>query len=345
MAPVGPDAVGGAEHILSYLDRALAAAGHRSLVVACEGSKTAGRLFSAPLPRTAEFNEASHRWTRAAFQAAINRALSSHRVDVIHMHGLDFHEYRLPANIPVLVTLHLPTEWYPAGIWNAYEHRAVFQFVSEAQRASAPPQLRDSPVVPNGVALPPVSVTRKSDFAIAMGRICPEKNLHQALEAGSLADIRVLLGGQVFPYPEHLTYFSSRIEPLLGRATGGPRHEFLGALSAERRREVLQSAKCLLHPTLAPETSSLVAMEAMAAGTSVIAYRSGALTEIVEDGVTGFLVDDVWQMAQAIRNVETIRPEECRKAAERRFSGERMVQRYFELYDMLAGRGGQVRRA
>ncbi len=97
-----------------------------------------------------------------------------------------------------------------------------------------------------------------------------------------------------------------------------------------------------MHPTLAPETSSLVAMEALAAGTPVIAYRSGALPEIVEDGVTGFLVDDVTQMAEAMRAVHTLSPEACRRAAEVRFSEERMVAGYFQLYDkLLAGSAAQ----
>jgi len=110
------------------------------------------------------------------------------------------------------------------------------------------------------------------------------------------------------------------------------RHEFLGSVGAARRQELLAGAKCLLHPTLAPDTSSLVAMEAMAAGTPVIAYRSGALPEIVEHGVTGFMVDNVAEMAEAIRNVDRISPEVCRRTAERRFRKECMVDKYFDLY-------------
>jgi glycosyltransferase involved in cell wall biosynthesis len=96
---------------------------------------------------------------------------------------------------------------------------------------------------------------------------------------------------------------------------------------------------CLLHPTLAPETSSLVAMEALAAGTPVIAYRSGALPEIVDDGVTGFLVNSVQEMAAAIGKVRTISDRACRRAVERRFLKERMVGQYFALYEeLLRGR-------
>jgi hypothetical protein len=110
-APVSPEAVGGAEQILSCLDQALVAAGEISLVVACEGSRSSGKLFSAPLPEREVLEEIDRSWCRKQFQAAIDSALSSHRIDLIHMHGLDFDEYALPAMIPLLVTLHMPIAW------------------------------------------------------------------------------------------------------------------------------------------------------------------------------------------------------------------------------------------
>jgi glycosyltransferase involved in cell wall biosynthesis len=338
-APVGPSAVGGAEQILTDIDQALVSAGHLSLVVACEGSQSSGKLFSIPLPHYEALNDADRRWYRKQFQAAIDRALCSHHVDLIHMHGFDFQEYTLPAKVPVLVTLHMPIAWYQPEIWKRYESRVQFQCVSETQRRTSPMELRTAAVVANGVSRPSSSEKKlRSDFALAMGRICPEKNIHAALNAGTLADTRVLIGGQIFPYPEHMEYFRQKVEPLLQCKQLSVEHEFLGRLSPLSKQRLLTQAKCLLHPTLAPETSSLVAMEALAAGTTVIAYRSGALPEIVEDGVTGFLVDGEEDMAKAIRNAHTISPERCRIAAERRFSKERMLQGYFQLYSDMLGR-------
>lgn len=332
-APTGLDAVGGAEQILSDLDQALVSAGHNSLVVACEGSQAAGTLFAGPLPGEL-LNENERRWATSQFQAAIDRAMSSDRVDLIHMHGLNFHEYKLPPNVPVLVTLHLPITWYPQEFWRKYGSNVQFQCVSETQRRTCPPEFCDLLVVENGVELPRIT-EEAGDFAIALGRICPEKNMHVALEAGTLANTRVLLGGHVFPYDSHKQYFHEMIEPLLSQDETG--HAFLGPLVSQRKQQLLAQAKCLLHPTLAPETSSLVAMEALAAGTPVIAYRSGALPEIVEDGVTGFLVESAEQMAAAIRKVHTISPQVCRATAERRFSRNRMVEEYFDLYRRLIG--------
>jgi glycosyltransferase involved in cell wall biosynthesis len=330
-APVGPCGVGGAERILAELDTALIAAGHRSLVVACAGSLVAGELFAAPMPERALISESDRNWHRWRFQAAIDRALAKHKVDLIHMHGMDFDQHVLPPGIPVLVTLHVPCDWHRPEVLEAYAGRVQFQAVSQFQRRTAPKVLGDLPVIENGVELPAIRLDRERDeFALALGRICPEKNVHEALEAGTKAGTRVLIGGHVFPHREHSDYFDEKVQPLLDQKP--VTHRFLGALETERRQRLLARAKCLLHPTLAPETSSLVAMEALAVGTPVIAFRFGALPEIVDDGVTGFLVDNVDQMADAIGRVKEIRPEDCRAAAENRFSQDRMAREYLNLY-------------
>jgi glycosyltransferase involved in cell wall biosynthesis len=295
----------------------------------------AGELFAAPMPERALVTESDRSWHRWRQQAAIDRALSQHSVDVIHVHGLDFDQHVLPPDIPVVVTLHLPLHWYRPEVWQVTAEQAQFVCVSQSQRRSCEPVLGAVRVIENGVTLPPLRLDReREDFALALGRICPEKNVHEALEAGTLAGTRVLIGGHVFPYREHGDYFQGKVEPLLSGE--GSSHRFLGALETERRQRLLARAKCLLHPTRAPETSSLVAMESLAAGTPVIAYRSGALPEIVEDGVTGFLVDNVEEMARAIGRVGELRRQDCRAAAERRFSSERMAREYMELYAQMA---------
>jgi glycosyltransferase involved in cell wall biosynthesis len=340
-APVGLGCVGGAEQILTDLDQALVAAGHKSLVLACEGSTAAGTLISFPRARGELNNKDEQQFCRKHVQAVLDRTLASQTVDLIHMHGFDFHEYTLPPEIPILVTLHLPIAWYPNEIWNNLAANIRVQCVSKTQQLSCPAALSHAPVIPNGVEISPAR-KQTGDFAIVLGRICPEKNQHAALEAGFLANTSVVLGGRVFPFADHQAYFRDKVAPLLERKHESVRHTFCGPLSRANYQQLLADAKCLLHPTLAPETSSLVAMEAMAAGTPAIAYRSGALPEIVEHGITGFLVDSVEEMAAAIHRVHTLRAEDCRAAAAQRFSKQRMVEQYFQLYhDIIHSRQQQ----
>jgi len=107
LAPVGPDAVGGAEQVLSQLDRALVDAGHQSIVIACEGSRVAGTLVSVP-QANGPLADTQIDAARARHGQAIVAALDRWRIDVVHLHGADFYTYLPPAGIPVLATLHLP---------------------------------------------------------------------------------------------------------------------------------------------------------------------------------------------------------------------------------------------
>jgi len=333
-AATGPDAVGGAEQVLAQLDAALVEAGHRSIVVAAEGSRTRGTLQAVPAVRGA-IGDSERRIAWAEVARAIRTAAARYAPDVIHLHGIDFHAYLPPpSRIPMLATLHLPPAWYPAEVFACQRADVHLHCVSLAQQAACPPGTRLLPPIPNGVPVQALGCrVHKRRYAIALGRICPEKNLHVALEAGRLADFPVLLGGAVFPYPAHQAYYYASLVPLLDRE-----RLFLGPLDFARKRRLLAGARCLLLPTLAPETSSLVAMEALACGTPVVAFASGALPEIVEHGVTGFLVRDAAEMAEAIAACAQLDPERCRAAARERFPLERMVARYFDVYEQLARR-------
>ena len=110
------------------------------------------------------------------------------------------------------------------------------------------------------------------------------------------------------------------------------RRRFVGPVARNGKRALLAKARAVLVPSRCAETSSLVAMEALASGAPVIAYRSGALPEIVDDGITGFLVDDVEGLASAIANVRHIDRARCRMAAEERFDARRMTSQYLALY-------------
>jgi glycosyltransferase involved in cell wall biosynthesis len=324
LAPVGCDAAGGAEQVLSMLDRALVRQGYTSIVIGCEGSQAAGRLVEIPRVM-GEIDESARRSAQAHAREAIRQALARWPVDVVHLHGVDFPAYT-PAGVARIATLHLPASWYPA---DAFRSDVRLVCVSQSQQRGCPVE---GQVIANGVDVAHFEThVRKREFALALGRICPEKGYHLALDAAASAGMALALAGDVFRYPAHVAYFDCEIVPRLDA-----RRRFLGPVGLARKRRLLASARCLVVPSLVAETSSLVAMEALASGTPVIAFRSGALPEIVEDGKTGFLVGGVEEMAKAMRRACEIDPEACRAAARQRFRSERMCAEYLALYVRMA---------
>lgn len=329
LAPVGPDAVGGAEQVLSRLDEGLVKAGHRSLVVASEGSVTAGTLLTVPCWRSV-LNEGVRARAWEYHRQAIAQALRRWPVQLIHLHGIDFYQYLPPPGPPVLVTLHLPLHWYPPRALSPKRPRTFLHCVSNSQRQTNPHQATLLEDIENGV---PAGLFRarhaKRRFVLSLGRICPEKGFHLALEAAREAGVPLILAGEAFGYPEHLHYFHSEIEPRLDAL-----RRFIGPAGSTRKRRLLCAARCLLAPSLAPETSCLAAIEALACGTPVIAFPSGALAEIIQPGRNGFLVRTPAEMAEAIQATDTLNPQECRQTVAR-FAVDRMLGKYFELYQRL----------
>ncbi|MGK4002406.1 glycosyltransferase family 4 protein [Sorangium sp. So ce1036] len=334
LAPVGPDAVGGVEQVVSMLDEALTRGGHRSLVVAPQGSSCAGTLLATPAaPPGAVLDEAATATAHHHHRRAIARALERYPIDLVHLHGVDFDRYLPGPGVPALVTLHLPPSFYAPEVFRLGRPETFLHCVSATQRRACPPGAKLLPEIPNGVRLEHYRPRRdKRGFALALGRICPEKGYHVAVEAAARAGVPLLVAGQAFGYEAHTRYLDEVLLPLL-HAGGGPPRRFLGPIGLARKRRLLAAARCLLVPSLVQETSSLVAMEALASGTPVIALRgAGALPEIVEHGRTGYLVGGAEEMAEAMATVDRIDPAECRRAAEERFSAERTAAAYIEVY-------------
>jgi glycosyltransferase involved in cell wall biosynthesis len=331
LAPVGPDAVGGSEQVLSLLDRALVQAGHRSVVVACEGSSIRGQLVEVPLENGVLDDAVRARaWVR--HRAAIAGALERWPADLVHLHGHDFHAYLPAPGVPVLATLHVPPSWYAPEALHPGRPDTWLHCVSQTQAEAFPLGLDLLPPIPNGVPVAELAARHaKRDFALILGRICPEKGIHLAIEAAKKADVPLLIAGEVFAYEAHRCYFDEEVVPRLDRA-----RRFIGPVGFSRKRRLLTAARCLLVPSTAPETSSLVAREALACGTPVVAFPNGALRETVDEGRTGFLVGDVDAMAEAIRRAPAIDPQECRRVARERFSLDAMTERYFAVYERLA---------
>lgn len=336
LAPVGVDAVGGAEVVLAQIDAALVERGHRSLLVAPRGSCVRGSLISTgALPGV--LDEAARAAAIARTRQAILDAVRDCDVDVVHLHGLDFAEVMPPIDVPTLITLHLPVALYAPSALREWADRAQLVCVSSAQAADLPADLRARvAIIDNGVDLDRYRprVRRKSRYLLTLGRICPEKNYVDALDAARRVNRPIVLAGEVHPYPSHVQHFDEDIASRLGRGA-----RFVGKVTGVRKLRLIAGAHCLLVPSLVAETSSLVAIEALASGTPVVAYRAGALGAVVEDGRTGFVVTDVASMADAIERVGGLDRRDCRAAAERRFDLRRTTSQWIALLEALAARG------
>lgn len=321
LLPVGPASGGGAEQILHLL------AGKDSIVIAASGSSVVGELLETPA-FSGEITQEIRAEAQRVHRARIEEALARYGVDLIHFHGLDFHAYLPAANIPMLATLHLPLEWYPAGIFQL--PNVFLNCVSRAQASSAPVGAGLS-VVSNGIDLARYEVaSRKREFLLWLGRICPEKGVHIALEVAHRLDIPMIVAGPVHPFRAHQTYYSERVEPLLDN-----KRRYAGPIDLGQKIDLLSRARCVLIPSLAAETSSLVAMEAAAAACPVVGFRSGALPEIVEHGLTGFIADSADEMAEYTMRARDISPQRCRKRARERFDAGRMRREYLTLYERV----------
>jgi glycosyltransferase involved in cell wall biosynthesis len=331
-APASEDAVGGAEQVLACVDQALAERRHIHLAVAAEGSRLRGTVLPHPMP--ARIDDAARATAHARYRRTLAQVLDALRVDVIHDHDLGFAEHAPPPGAPLLVTLHLPPSFYSRAAFELPRAGTTFVCVSRTQRDSLPATRAAVRLIPNGVRLdafaPSMRPIGERGYALVLARVCPEKGVHLAVEAARRADMGLAVAGSVFPYLSHERYFNDEIAPRLDR-----RRRFLGPVGLAEKRALLAGARCVLVPSLAPETSSLVAMEALASGTPVVAFRAGALPEIVEHGRTGFLVGDVGEMAAAIARVGELSGAVCRAAAEGRFDARAMCDAYLSLYEEL----------
>ncbi len=323
LLPVGPDSGGGAEQILYLLEGGMVRRGHRSIVIAAEGSEVRGELIESPISH-GEMTEAVRQAAQRDHLRFIDGALDRFPVDLIHFHGLDFHRYVPQRHVRKLATLHLPLAWYPPSIFDL--PGLQLNCVSATQAAG-----RKLPFVANGIdAQRYAAVSGDKKHLLWLGRICPEKGVHAALEVAHQLDLPIIVAGPVHPFRDHEAYFRDKVQPLLD-----DKRRYVGPVGLRQKIDLLADAICLLIPSLVEETSSLVAMEAAASGTPVIAYRSGALPEVVEHGVTGFIVDSQAEMAQAVQRLHEISPQACRERAKIRFNAGRMIDDYLKLYESL----------
>jgi len=173
---------------------------------------------------------------------------------------------------------------------------------------------------------------RPQDYLAFLGRISPEKRADRAIDIACRAGMRIKIAAKVDAVDRD--YFKQEIKPLLQN----PLVEFIGEIGEAEKGEFLGNARALLFPIDWPEPFGLAVIEALACGTPVIAYRKGSVPEIVDNGVTGFVVDDEQEAVDAVMRLDTISRRRCREEFERRFSSRRMATDYLNVYEQLVRR-------
>jgi glycosyltransferase involved in cell wall biosynthesis len=340
---VTDESAGGAEQVLWSMEREMARRGALTTVAASAGSRVSGELFSTgePCTQADDFERRQAEHEDRVVEFVRRREREGRAFDLVHDMSGSFWTRAVEIETPVLATLHLPRSFYPPQSFQNIAATVNFNCVSDAQARSFADLSALSGVVPNGIDLDSFGEDSGSGAEAAggrqgllwLGRICEEKAPHLALEIAARAGLPITIAGQVYPFSYHQQYFEREVAPRLPQM---PNAKFVSSPSAERKRKMLREAQALLITSHAAETSSLVAMEAAAAGTPVVAFRRGALAEVVKDGVTGFLVEDADQAVAALQHVSDIRPAACVEHARENFSAVKMAEGYSRLYQRLA---------
>ena len=318
-----PRQYGAWETVASNITEGLVARGWDVTLFATRDSVTRARLNavvdkgyeedSTADPKVAEYLHISEAFEHAA------------EFDLIHSH-YDFMAltYTRLVKTPVLTTIHGFSSTKIMPVYQKYRE-GYFVSISDSDRAAG---LNYLATVYNGIdlSLYPFQESSGSDL-IFLGRIHPDKGVHLAIEVARQSGLRLLIAGII----QDRQYFREQVEPHLDHQN----IRYIGAVDVAGKNELFAQAKALLHLNTIPERFGLVLAEANAAGVPVIAMDLGSCREVIHDGQTGFLVNNVTEAAQALGRISDIDRRACRSRVQQFFSIESMVEGYERVYSTI----------
>ena len=325
---VPPSRYGGTERVVSYLTEELVRLGHEVTLFA-SGDSTTGANLIPGCPR-ALWEDPNCRDTLPHHVRLMELVFADvTRFDVLHFHT-DFIHFPLLRRqpFPSVTTLH--------GFLNRADLDPFVSTYSEVPLVSISTSQRRPIDHANWIATVPHGLPRElhacreqpGRYLAFLGRISPEKRLDRAIEIARRSGVPLKIAAKI--YPEERGYYTDVILPILKASQGCA--EFVGEIGEFEKDEFLGGALALLFPIEWEEPFGLVMIEAMACGTPVIAWRRGSVPEVVDEGVTGFVVDDLDDAVRAVGRIKEIDRKTCRRTFEARFDAERMAQRYVRAY-------------
>jgi glycosyltransferase involved in cell wall biosynthesis len=326
---IPPKLYGGTERVVSWLTEELVSLGHEVTLFASGDSQTSAKLEAI--------------WPKALrLDPSIRDPMAPHMVmlesvrqkassfDVMHFH-LDYFPFSLVSrqSVPFVTTLH--------GRLDLPEHQPVFKTFSEVPVVSISSAQRRP--VPNAGwvgtvhhGLPERLLTPQpgnQTYLAFLGRIAPEKSVDRAIRIAERCGMRLKIAAKVDRADRE--YFDVKIRPLLDL----PHVEYIGEIGDADKAEFLGGAKALLMPIDWPEPFGLVMIEAMACGTPVIGFNRGSVPEVIDDGVTGYVVEDELSAVAAVELAVQLSREKVRQRFEERFTARRMAKDYLAVYRSL----------
>ena len=325
---VPPKLYGGTERVVSWLTEELVDKGHEVTLFSSGDSETSAELVRSVPEGLRLAGVRDHTASLLVMLDEVRRRASD--FDVIHFHVdlLQFPMFNKPAD-RCLTTLHgrldLP-DFHP--VYRAFPAMPLVS-ISANQREPLP-EANWLTTIHHG--LPPGSAPRDTasrSYLAFLGRIAPEKRLDRAIEIAKQAGMPLKIAAKVDP--ADTDYFEHVIRPQLDH----PLIEFIGEIGDHEKREFLGNAAALLFPIDWPEPFGLVMIEAMREGTPTIAWRRGSVPEVIDEGITGFVVDSIPEALVALRRALALSRSSVRRQFEARFTVSRMAGEYLAAYDGL----------
>jgi glycosyltransferase involved in cell wall biosynthesis len=331
---VGPTGAGSIEGLVWLLARELSRLGHELTVFAAAGSEVCGGTLVQTLPGTYGHNGAPADWQLCEWMNLCRAVERSADFDVIHSHNYLWGIPLEPLSAaPIVHTLHISPQDDHRAL-RAMHPGAYVTATSHVQWDKAA-EFKPFAVIHHGVD--PDEFTYCPDpgeYACYLGRFIPEKGVLAAIATARQLGLALRLAGPANDY------YRKHVEPHVD----GAKVRYEGTVTGARRNELLGGARVLLYPVQIGEPFGLVMVEAMMCGTPVAATRRGAVTEVVDEGVTGYSVDTPDELATAVRQCMTLDRRHVRHCAERRFSVSRMASDYLRVYERLIAEHGSAAR-
>jgi glycosyltransferase involved in cell wall biosynthesis len=327
---VPPIAYGGTERVVSYLTEALVELGHDVTLFASGDSRTRARLIPV-VEHSLRLDPRQPDWLIWHTVMLDQVFAQASEFDVIHFH-VDFLHYPLERYCPTpcLTTLHGRLDLPGLALLHRRFREQALVSISHSQR-QALGGARWLATVHHGLPADLYTLReRPQDYFAFVGRISPEKRVDRAIRIAQSTGTALRIAAKVDRVDQ--AYFEQEIRPLLDH----PQVEFVGEIGDALKNDFIGNARAVLFPIDWPEPFGLVMIEAMACGTPVIAWRCGSVPEVIEHGVTGFIVDDMAQAMHAARRIDRLDRRVCRASFERRFTARRMAGGYLEAYGALA---------